>query len=173
MVFSDWSVIAELISAVGVIISLIYLAVQIRHATKQRDAQGLQVLRAEYLSSIDNCTCTRENAEIFLKGLNKFSDMTVVEQANFHSLIHPVLHGFHSLWEAHKAGIVCASDFDATRNQFISLLLTSGGRQWWESFKDVPPPGIVSYVDDSIESSRLRLKPANESVPWLRDLWNE
>jgi hypothetical protein len=166
--FSDWSVIAELISAVGVIISLIYLAVQIRHATKQRDAQGLQLLRAEYLSSIDNCTCTRENAEIFHKGLNKFGDMPAVEQAYFHSLIHPLLHGFHSLWEAHKAGIVSTSDLVATRDQFVSLLLTSGGRQWWESFKHVPPPGIVSYMDDSIEGSKMHLKPANESVPWLR-----
>ena len=167
MALSDWSVVAELVSAAGVIISLIYLAVQIRHATKQRDAQGIQLLRAEYLSSIDNCTGTRENAEIFLKGLNNFSDMPVVEQACFHSLIHPVLHGFHSLWEAHKAGIVSTSDLDATRDQFVSLLLTSGGAQWWASFKHVPPPGIVSYIDDSIEGSRMLLKPATESVPWL------
>ncbi len=40
MALSDWSVIVELVSAVGVIISLIYLAIQIRHATRQRDAQG-------------------------------------------------------------------------------------------------------------------------------------
>ena len=112
MSFSDWSVIAELVSAAGVIISLIYLAVQVRHATRQRDSQGLQLLRAEYLSSIDNCTGNCENAEIFHKGLNKFGDMPVVEQACFHSLIHPLLHGFHILWEAHKAGIVSTSDND-------------------------------------------------------------
>ena len=170
MAFSDWSVIAELVSAVGVIISLIYLAIQIRHATKQRDAQGLQLLRAEYLSSIDNCTGTRENAEIFHKGLNHFSDMPAVEQACFHSLIHPLLHGFHSLWEAHKAGIVSTSDLDATRDQFVSLLLTTGGNQWWKSFKHVPPPGIVNYIDDSIAGSKMRLKPANESVPWLQSV---
>jgi len=170
MAFSDWSIIAEIVSATGVIISLVYLAVQIRHATRQRDAQGLQLLRTEYLSSIDNCTGTRENAEIFHKGLHKFSDIPVLEQGCFHSLIHPVLHGFHSLWEAHKAGIVNRSDLQATRDQFISLLLTSGGRQWWESFKNIPPPGIVSHIDDCIEDSKKRLKPATEAVPWLRPM---
>ena len=41
---------------------------------------------------------------------------------------------------------------------------------WWESFKHVPPPGIVSYIDHSIAGSKVRLKPANESVPWLQSV---
>lgn len=170
MAFSDWSVIAEIVSAIGVIISLIYLAIQIRNATKQRDAQGLQLLRTEYLSSIDNCTGTRENAEVFHQGINRFEDMPVLEQACFHSLMHPLIHGFHSLWEAHKAGIVSMSDLQATRDQLVSLLMTPGGRQWWESFKKVPPPGIVSYIDNCIEASKTRLQPANEAMPWLRPM---
>ena len=40
MAFSDWSIIAEIVSAIGVMISLIYLAVQIRSNTRATKASA-------------------------------------------------------------------------------------------------------------------------------------
>ena len=40
MTFSDWSIIAEIVSAIGVMISLIYLAVQIRASTRATKASA-------------------------------------------------------------------------------------------------------------------------------------
>lgn len=168
MTFSDWSVIAELVSAIGVIVSLIYLAIQVRQNTKEKTSQGLILLRNEYLASMDHCTSTLENSETFRKGLNEFQNMPPAEQGVFHSLIHPILHGFHSIWESHKAGIASEDNLIAAQDQFISLLITPGGQTWWESFKHVPPPVIVSYIDQSIKASRSRLTPANKTVPWLK-----
>ena len=37
MEFSDWSVVAELISAIGIIITLIYLALQVHQNTRQEE----------------------------------------------------------------------------------------------------------------------------------------
>lgn len=168
MTFSDWSVVAEIISAIGVIVSLVYLSIQVRENTKQKSSQSHQLLRSDYLASIDHCTNGIANAEIFHKGLNGFSDMSVAEQACFHSLMHPVLHGLHSIWESQKAGLVSNDDLNATRDQFVSLIMTPGGYQWWTSFRHIPPPGIVGYIDESLESSKGRLEPANENIPWLK-----
>ena len=39
MTFSDWGVVADIVSAFGVVISLVYLAYEIRQATKQSGFQ--------------------------------------------------------------------------------------------------------------------------------------
>ncbi len=168
MSFSDWSVIAELVSALGVIVSLIYLSAQVRSNTKQVKAQGHRMLRDEYLSKIDECTKTKENSEIFIKGLNHFDEMSAIEQGCFHSLIHPVLHGFHSIWESNKAGIIGNNDVAAALSQFLSLINSPGGRQWWEAFKHIPPREIVAYIDDSMRIPSDKVLPATEILPWLR-----
>ena len=67
MTFSDWGVIADIVSAFGVVISLAYLAYEIHQATKQSEFQAFQTARDAYLKDLDAATWTPEEAEIFIK----------------------------------------------------------------------------------------------------------
>jgi len=63
----------DAIGAVGeaaVVVTLAYLAVQIRRNTRQENFQGLQSAIQLYLNNLDEATRTKEGAEIFRKGLN-------------------------------------------------------------------------------------------------------
>ena len=168
MSFSDWGVIADIVSAFGVIISLVYLAHEIHQATKQSEFQAFQTAREAYLRDLDATTRTPEQAEIFIKGLNSFDEMPGNLKASFHSHLHSLFHGFHGILSLYDIGKLPEYELIAMRVILISFLLTPGGRRWYECYKHVPPPKYIEYLDEELRKAEGVIKPANEAFPWFR-----
>ena len=160
--------IAEVVGASGVIASLIYLAIQVRHTSRQTNSQSLQVAISNYLNHYDNATSTPENMEVLRKGLNDFDSLSPNEQGRLHSLLHPLNHGFNSVLTVYKAGLLPRQELIATQNSYIAFLISPGGKRWWESFKHAPPRDFVAYIDDAMENAPGVVEPATEQLPWLR-----
>ena len=167
----NWNAIgstAEAVGALGVFISLIYLAIQVRQNTKQEEFQSLQAAIHLFLNNFDQATKTKESAEVFRKGLSRFDDLSASEQGVFHSTMHSCLHGFHGVWILHKLGALPDYELVAMRRLIIELLLSPGGRQWWNAFKHIPPPHVVTYLDDEAAKAEGVIPPAIDTYPWLR-----
>ena len=160
--------IAEIVGAAGVIVSLIYLAIQIRYTSRQTNSQALQVTIANFLNNYDNATGTTENIEVLRKGLNDFDSLSANEQGRLQSLLHPLNHGFNSVLTMYKAGLLPEQELVATRNTYIAFLISPGGRRWWESFKHAPPREFVAYIDEAIRKAEGTVAPATEQLPWLK-----
>ena len=159
---------AEIVGAVGVIVSLIYLAIQVRKNTKQEEFQSLQSAIHLYLNNVDRATGTSEDAALFRKGLNDFESLLPAEQGEFHSRMHSLLHGFHGVWVLYKAGLLPEYELVAMRRIFVELLLSPGGRQWWEAFKHIPPQHLITYLEGEVERVAEELPAAIDTYPWLR-----
>jgi hypothetical protein len=54
--------IGEVVGAAAVVLTLFYLAVQIRQSTRREEFQGLQSAIELYLTQIDDATRTKEDA---------------------------------------------------------------------------------------------------------------
>ena len=159
---------AEVVGAIGVIFSLIYLAIQVRQSTKQEEFDSLNAAIKLFLNNVDRSTQTKESSEIFRNGLNRFNDLSPNEQGAFHSTMHSWLHGFHGIWILHKHGALPDYELVAMRRLIVELLLSPGGRQWWNAFKHIPPPHLVSYLDDEAAKAEGVIPPAIDTYPWLR-----
>jgi len=169
MNFSEWSGVAEIVSAIGVTITLIYLAIQVRQNTRQEEFQSLQSAIQLFLNNFDQATRTKEGAEIFRNGLIRFNDLPASEQAVFHSKMHALLHGFHGVWILHKVGTLPEYELLAMRRILTELILSPGGRQWWNAFKHIPPPHFVIYLEDETQKAEGEISPAIKKYPWLGD----
>lgn len=162
------STVAEVIGAAGVIVTLVYLAIQVHRNTRQLQFQGMEAARKEFLNVFDELTRTRENADLFRHGLNQFSQMSANDQACFHSQMHALLHGYHSVWSLNNAGILTNRDFEGMRQLLASVLITPGGRQWWETFRHIPPPYLIAHMQEAIDNETDPAVPITESLPWLK-----
>ena len=160
--------IADLIAAVAVVVSLIYLAVQVSQNTRTLKHQGLESARYRYLGHFDRATMTQADAEIFRDGLNDFEKLSPSEQGCFHSKIHPLVHSFHHAWDLHRAGLIGDAEFSAMRDHTTSFLMTPGAQQWWAMHKTVPPPEIVNFLDEAVANASGNIEPATERFSWLR-----
>ncbi len=168
MTFSDWSALAEIVSALGVIVTLLYLAKEVRDLRKRTLFDSLQNVRKEFLDLFDRTTSTPEIADIFARGLNDMKSLSKAEMGCFHSHLHAMHHGFGSVWNLYNAGQLAEAEMVGVRNIFLSYLLTPGGREWWDSIKPIPPPYYIRYIGDALLEAAGKVKPANQDFPWFQ-----
>src|SRR6185369_694594 len=69
------SAIGQVVAAIGVIISLIYLAVQIREQNKERRRAGINILTVQWSDLVKTGQESREFAALFLRGMRSFQDL--------------------------------------------------------------------------------------------------
>src|SRR3977135_1231128 len=77
------SAIGQVVAAVGVIPSLIYLAVQIREQNKERRRAGINILTAQWSELVKSAQESREFAALFLQGMRSFRDLDAPDKLRF------------------------------------------------------------------------------------------
>jgi len=77
------SAIGQVVAAVGVIPSLIYLAVQIREQNKERRRAGINILTAQWSDLVKTAQENRHFAEMFLRGMQSFHDLDAADKLSF------------------------------------------------------------------------------------------
>src|SRR5205085_7035803 len=75
------SAIGQLVAAVGVIPSLIYLAIQIREQNKERRRAGINVLTAQWGDLVKSAQESADFSAVFLDGIRSFHGLDPVGQA--------------------------------------------------------------------------------------------
>jgi hypothetical protein len=164
---TDWATLAEVVSAIGVIVTLVYLAIQVHQNTRQMKTQGLQLALRQFLVAFENITASTDVADLMRRGLNDFDALSRREQGVFHSKMHSMLVGFNAVWNLYKDGLVPKYELDAMRGSFLSLLGSAGGLSWWRAFKHVPPPVLTEYLDGFLAGATVA-NAATSQFPWLR-----
>jgi hypothetical protein len=143
MSWQDLGSIGELVSAVAVVISLLYLAYQIRQNTSQID-QNTQAARASgFDSSVTHAMVARqaifENedvARIYHEGSIDPEALTPQELLRFRLVVHNVM---WSLWNIHSQAQVAELAAETWETQLAILrrfMKTKGSRWFWENYSD-------------------------------------
>ena len=77
------SAIGQVVAAIGVIPSLIYLAVQIREQNKERRRAGINILTAQWSDLVKTAQENREFANVFLRGIQSFQRLDAPDKLSF------------------------------------------------------------------------------------------
>ncbi len=84
---SEITGIAEIIGSIAIVVSLIFVGLQIRQNTRQVETSSIQAGLA-YVESINNLTANPETAEVVMKGVNDFNSLSPIEKARFDGTIN-------------------------------------------------------------------------------------
>jgi hypothetical protein len=125
----DLGSIGELIAAIATIVTLVYLAVQIRSNTR-----ALAVDSARSFANIGDSITTAvanngELAEIFHRGLGELGSLNEVEKIRFSFVVGQLITTCRSAW--HESAITGDQNNIPEALSGISFLRASGGREWW------------------------------------------
>ncbi len=141
--------ISQLVAALGVILSLVFVGFQIKQNTR-----ALQ--RAEHNSTMEQWTVIRQAiaqnrdiAELMTTGLKGDRVMDAADQLRLEQMLAEHAWAAFHIWDRTQRGIFPAGTFEATGGAlFCHLLKTAGGGTWWSSAKHISfPPEFVSDVD--------------------------
>ena len=131
----NWDAIAataELLGAGGVIISLVYLATQVRsHSLQMRQAAAQSVL-AKVDASLDLIAANRATCDVYvrgLKGLAHLSDDT--ELVQFSALFLRLMRAYEELYYYHEVGSVDSWAWHSVETICAPQISSVGFAEWW------------------------------------------
>ena len=117
----NWVAFAEIISAIAVVISLIYVGMEIRRSTLESDAD----IQAELLSyTIQRRYILLENKELsvlLVKGYEAPSQLTPAERLRFQSYIEIIYVAWERAYMTKRAGVFSAELFEEWNGWFVSV----------------------------------------------------
>lgn len=123
--------VAETLGALGVMASLIYLAVQLRQSKRDVRADALQQLGRDYAAH-GSIVMQDENVTAFIKGLKCYSNLTATERVKFDYCATGFINIVESALYHGEAGrldevVVMLKEYLGPR-----VFAYSGFRAWWE-----------------------------------------
>jgi len=124
--------VAELVGALGVIASLIYLAVQIRQNTRSSRAATFQSTSSEVSHLYRTLASDSELARIFRIGLLEPQALDEDEFSRFGALLISALKGYENIFVQYHQGTVDDQTWEAWRRSILSMLELPGAAFFWE-----------------------------------------
>ena len=112
---------------------------------------------------------TRTKAEKFRAGINRFDELSAVEQATFQSKMQALANGYYQVWTLHNNGVLADEElFLTSRGLILNILRTPRARSWWSQWKYMPPQTLINELDTLINDPNSKIVPTNEDLNWFK-----
>ena len=149
MTLQDWGALGELIGGVAIIVSLIYVGLQVRQSTHATRAATSQAFTDQYISVLPPL---REPgfAEIFWLGLRGLHNLQGSEKVVFMSFIATFLRIFEVFYFQEKDGALDSRVFGGWNNTFVDLFTYEGPREVLEIRNHWYSAQFTEYLQDRI-----------------------
>jgi hypothetical protein len=143
--------IANVLAAVGVIATLIYLSIQIRQNTKAVRSSSIQNLVQNFSTTAQTAVENEHIIPLLLKGNAGADALTEVERAQLHFWFIMTFRRFEGVYFQRDLGIVDADVIDGFERSHLAVLASKGAQEWWATSKGIFNSGFVRYVEQLLE----------------------
>lgn len=142
-----------MIGAIAVVVSVIYLATQIRENTRASVVNIVSASIDAYSELYRIVATTPDLAGIIIRGRVSMSNLSSEEALRFdsyYSISFNILEGWHTA--SGKASRLPREQVEVTENILKSLLMDPGVREWWQENCDLFPKSFSTWVNTTVTS---------------------
>jgi len=149
---SDWANISEIVGSIVVVLSLIYVGLQISQNTVALEQESYQSVQ-DILHTVDVTLATdTELLEIVMLAEKSPSETSALEWRKFSHLAFPRFATWEFVFLARGAGAVGEDQWAAMDPYFTEMLCHSGYRRFWRENMQVFASSFVKHVDSAVPS---------------------
>jgi hypothetical protein len=149
----------DFVSGIAVVVTLVYLATQIRQNTRQVK-QSVKLARAQTIKGANNVGQSllaiaqdSELARIFRTGLDEYSSLSGDERLRFTMLLGAIVSAIAAhVTEQISLGYIGDQRFGDQAVSLKQFLLTPGGREWWKRNASQYQPVFQNFVNAEVLS---------------------
>ncbi|MFT4562830.1 MAG: hypothetical protein ACI9BW_002577 [Gammaproteobacteria bacterium] len=150
--------VAEGLGATGVIISLVYLATQIRAQNRESRIAALHDLSVSFRASISNFT-NGELARIFVRANEDYDSLDSAEQLQMIALVAEYLRMFEEAYIQHTEGRLDKRTWDSMAQYLAMFMAGNCPKRIWELRGPYMDPEYQRFVN-SLETSEFMFPKA-------------
>lgn len=154
----DWQLaaaVAQVVGAAAVVVSLIYLAAQIRSQTRESRLNATRELAQDFRDLVAEISRDEEVFALFRRSMSSYEDLSEEERARIHMLFYSRIFGLHEQVYLHlKHENIDRLFLESIQNRFAELIQTQGFRGWWERNSYIYTAQFQAYVNQIISLKR-------------------
>src|SRR2546430_15860417 len=141
--------ISQLVAAVGVILSLVFVGLQIKQNTRALRRNEHNSTMAQWTVIRMAIAKNRDIAELMTAGLHGERALDAADQLRLEQMLAEHAWAAFHIWDRTQRGVFPKGTFEATTGPLLCTLLgTARGGTWWRSAKHTGfIPGFVLNVD--------------------------
>lgn len=155
---------AEVIAAAAVVISLLYIARQVRHASQHARLMALQAIAAQMSSHFDMTAANPETARVWNKGLLEgIAALEEAEALQFGQLLGRFLKNYEELFRYRNDAVIDEARLSGFEHAYLGALPAPGFRDFWKLYSTFYAEDFRNYIgtrladaDRLIDLSRLK-----------------
>ncbi len=139
--------VGELVGALVVMVSVFYLAIQIRHNTRVAKGAAQEAAVAALRDLTKQLTQNAELNRLFNKGVEGLDRLEWEERTQFFHLAFQLLKVAEGIHFHHIQGVLDEGAWMGYSNLFRHYFATAGFREYWKLRRDTFSPAFQSFFD--------------------------
>ena len=165
MTLSDLASVGSFVSAVAVVISLVYLASQVRQARIHQQA-AIRTERASRMTMLNSAALEPAIAEAVMKSLRGAEDLTATQYAQFTHFRRASLYNSEDTYFQHKHGLISDEAFAS----FVASVKgwaarAPGMRAGWNQFRGLFVGEFAEWMDRTLAEVQIA-PPIDTFAQW-------
>jgi len=142
--------VGEIVGAFAVVVSIIYLAGQVRNQTKEARLTATRDLARDYRELIRSIAKDPELYEIYQRAVHNYNDLQEPERMRIHLYVFSPVYGVLEQQHLHLIqGNIDPEFLESVRNRIAETARLPGIREWWERNRDIYGEDFRAYVDST------------------------
>ncbi len=139
--------IGELVGGVAVVVTLLYLAIQVKHNTAQNRSQNSSNLRATVMAGFDP---VYQHPDVFFRSIRGDSDLSDNERELFGFMLMRILVAFQEGFFKDREGGVGPEWLHTYAGVLRNILMSPVARRRWSEIKGLFAPPFQRFVDAAL-----------------------
>ena len=148
--------VAELLGAAGVIVSLVYLANQVRAAGELGQQEAARSVLAKLNSAMEYLASSHEKSDMWVRGSSGLANLKdEAEVVQFSAFLTTFFRTYEELYIYQKAGVEW--DWEGVEAQVRATLGAPGVREWWPTRNHFLSAEVRDHLSPYVEGSATPL----------------
>ena len=148
----EWSIqdlgaLGEFVGSAAVLITLIYLALQIRQTNENAQASVEGQMGMWWSEHNREMILSKDMIEVIEKGLNEMDSLADPERRRFSWWLASLFYMFDNLFKQYQRGVLSEQSWSVQRRTIAGFMQNEAVTLWWESGFFQASPQFAAYVD--------------------------
>ena len=144
--------IAEICAAALVIVSLIYVGLQVRQNTQAIQVTTTQAFTDTWISFVSNLNQSPHLADIYHRGLSDASSLKGGDLVQFYAFLGQAFAAYQSFYIQWQGGVLDEELWKSYQHGMADLMTNPGVADWWQFRRHWYTQEFQAYLRDSLSS---------------------
>ena len=139
--------IGEIIGSIAVIISIIYLAIQIRTNTEAERTSTYQAVVSDFGALNNTMASTPELSHLYVQATENYHQLSADEKARISQIFFQCFHYFENMFYQNQKGYLDEEVWIGWKRLMLTYYSRPGFQTWWEHRRDVYSESFALFLE--------------------------